>query len=347
MTAALTSEGIAAGVRNESTVVATLTLAQSDDGMAPWTEVPGLLGQGYTMSLDPLHEFHYLDVTGLTASPLLDDSQYPFYLDAWNVPEGFFEYWAARGVVDGASEWQGIMWEIINGREPIFYLEVSAGGTEFSLVDGLQFLASGGSLTDPLRVSGDYPLGTYSFGGEIKAGSGTVEDYINVQITFTYPVTVSILPNDEIIDGSGYVDVFIHMSNVRNLYALDIELSFDPAVLEVVDLLTNEGQYPGVNLEPIGGLFEAGFWAENSADNVTGTIKYAATQLRPTDPANGEGSVAMIRFQAKSAGVSDIEIVSVDLSDRDGYLIGLPLTFEHGTITVRIRNMYYFPLFYR
>jgi hypothetical protein len=49
------------------------------------------------------------------------------------------------------------MWPIINGLAPMFYLKVDLG--TYMLVDGLQ----GGN--NPLRLNGDYPLGTYTFTG--------------------------------------------------------------------------------------------------------------------------------------------------------------------------------------
>ncbi len=328
LAALLASEGIAASMMSESQVVSALTLVESEDGET-WSEVPGLLGHGYTMALDPGNEFEYLDVQDLIADPALDDDLYAFFLDPYNVPEGFLAYWADRGV-DGnephAEPWMDVMWEIINGREPIFYLEVSQGGTQFDLLDGLLYQLD--ETKAPLQVNGDYPLGTYSFGGEVQAGGEP--EYLNVQITFTYPVTVSLVPDAAEIDGCGFVDVYIHLDGVENLYALDIALSFDPGVLEVVDLLPGTD---GVNIEPLDRLFSAGYWAENTVDNETDTIWYVATQTHPTEPASGSGNVARIRFRAKSIGVSAITIEDVALSDRDGYLIGLPLTFEDSQIS--------------
>jgi hypothetical protein len=131
------------------------------------------------LPLNPALEFQYLDAGTYTVNKTLADGYYGFYLDETTVPDGFFTYWAAKGVVSGATGWQGIMWEIINGNQPMFYLKVA--GSEYSLIDGLTKLSGGGDV--PLRVSGDYPLGTYNFTGTIEDlhfGLGT-ED---VSITF-------------------------------------------------------------------------------------------------------------------------------------------------------------------
>ena len=50
-----------------------------------------------------------------------------FALDQGSLPAGWLGYWAAKGVVSGATGWQGVMWEIINGNAPFFYLKLSGG----------------------------------------------------------------------------------------------------------------------------------------------------------------------------------------------------------------------------
>ncbi len=70
-----------------------------------------------------------------TVNKTLADGYYGFYLDETSVPVGFLEYWAAKGVDAGASGWQLVMWQIINGNQPMFYLKVD--GIDYSLIDGL------------------------------------------------------------------------------------------------------------------------------------------------------------------------------------------------------------------
>lgn len=92
----------------------------------------------------------------------LADGLYPFTISSY--PAGFFDYWAAKGVVNSATGWQGLMWPIINGDAPFFYLKVE--GTTYTLLDGLQYAM--GNTTAPLRVDGTYLLGDYSFSGEVE-----------------------------------------------------------------------------------------------------------------------------------------------------------------------------------
>jgi hypothetical protein len=71
------------------------------------------------------------------------------------------------------------MYQIITGNQPMFYLKVV--GTSYDLIDGLQFLTT--AEENPLRVSGDYPFGTYTFNGEVKDEYAYTDD-VTVDITF-------------------------------------------------------------------------------------------------------------------------------------------------------------------
>ena len=131
------------------------------------------------MVLDPAVEWYYLDAANLVSNRPLANGLYPFFIDTY--PAGFFEYWATRGVVSGATGWQGVMWNIINGTAPIFFLQVN--GPDYMLVDGLQYLASSGTLMDYLRINGSYWPGAYTFVGDV-ADAGGFEDTVEVGITF-------------------------------------------------------------------------------------------------------------------------------------------------------------------
>jgi len=323
----LASEAGRAGQRDLMAVTPeTLKLRESEDNGSTWSTLIGDLTLGYSMVLDPANTYEYIDIENLNASPDLVDGTHEFFFDAFRAPDGFWDYWAVKGVVEGATGWQGDMWTIISGEEPMFYLKAASGS--YSLLDGYQYLYE--STEAPLRVNGDYPLGTYHFGGWVTDKAEGME-YLNIQITFTKVATVSITPETSTIDGCGYVDVIIHLADVHDLYAVDIELAFDETVLEVVDL---DGGEPGINLEPINTWFVAADWVYNEADNGAGTIRYVATQRRPTDPVDEEGDIARIRFRAKAIGSSDITITKAELSDRDGYLVGRPVNYADPAATI-------------
>ena len=155
--------------------VTEVSLVQSID-LSTWTPVEGNLAEGYAMNLDTTVDYYYLDAESVTSNRPLADGSYPFFMTA-NPGAEFFAYWAERGVVEGATGWQALMWPIINGDAPMFYLKVE--GASFTLIDGLQ------GEPNPLRVNGSYYPGLYGF-------TGVVED----QFGFKDDLDVSILFND-------------------------------------------------------------------------------------------------------------------------------------------------------
>ncbi|HUM49610.1 MAG TPA: Ig-like domain-containing protein [Anaerolineaceae bacterium] len=157
--------------------VTALDLWNATDPAGPWTAVPGSYQDGFVMQLDPDVEWYYLDTNTITSNRPLADGLYPFTISRY--PTGFFEYWAGLGVVDGATGWQGVMWQIINGDLPFFYLKVV--GTQYTLLDGLQYAM--GNTTALLRVDGTYLLGAYTFSGEVEDDMG-FSDALDVDISF-------------------------------------------------------------------------------------------------------------------------------------------------------------------
>jgi parallel beta-helix repeat protein len=181
---------------NSSPVVSAVSM-QTSTNLTDWFPVSGNLVAGYEMCIDPVIPYHYLDIDALTlaapANPLLTGTftQNAFYLDEDNVPEGFYAYWAAKQVFDGCGgTWQPFMWEIIDGEQPMFYIQYNGPG-DYVLIDGLQYQASLGTVIAPLRVSGDYPQGIYTFGGTVTDANGCVSSFFDVFIEFNSSPVVS------------------------------------------------------------------------------------------------------------------------------------------------------------
>ncbi len=165
-------------------------LEQSTDTI-DWYPIDGNLNTGFTVELDSAITYKYIDVKYGSTNVALKQGMYGFNLTSY--PFGFFDYWDAKGVNSGASpgSWQAHMWEIINGREPIFYLEVDSN-QDLSLIDGLSndFFGS----PDNLRVNGDYPLGGYSFEGNISSDTDDIS-HINVDMDFVEDINELSRPN--------------------------------------------------------------------------------------------------------------------------------------------------------
>jgi LysM repeat protein len=108
--------------------------------------------------------------------------------------------------------------------------------------------------------------------------------------------------------------VEIRIDNVAGLAAADVELRFNPAVLQVQDA---DSSRDGVQISQ-GNFPSPDFVAMNTADNGAGIIRYALTQLPPHQPVNGGGLMASIAFRAVNAGNSEVAFNVVNLANAQG-----------------------------
>ena len=99
------------------------------------------------------------------------------------------------------------------------------------------------------------------------------------------PAASTIHVNDTVI-------VPIKIEDISNLTALEFHLSFDAAILEVVEMKD-------------GGFLKADFPIQNTFDNTAGTIDYAVAQIN-REPATGNGILLEIILRAKASGTSPI-----------------------------------------
>lgn len=221
-----------------------LTLQQSLDA-AVWKDVFGSLAN-YKMTLngkpDPLG-FEFLDVKTLTASKSLKVGLHPFTLETASLPTGFYSYWDAKGVNASAAPgtWQEAMFQIVIGAKPMFYLKVSAGPA-YMLVDGLSW--DFGQSETHLRVSGDYPLATYTFIGVIEDQVGGTSS-LNTQITFEALPQLTSLVLQQSPDQSAWSDLSGTLAGGYQM-ALDLTQTFQ--YIDVKSLTANkalkEGNHP-------------------------------------------------------------------------------------------------------
>ncbi|MCX6078401.1 MAG: cohesin domain-containing protein [Chloroflexi bacterium] len=121
----------------------------------------------------------------------------------------------------------------------------------------------------------------------------------------------------------------IMVYNASSLYAFDISIKFDPSSVQVVDM---DPKTPGVQIRQ-GDFLENGYVMLNRVDNVAGTIRYAATQVRPQLPKNGSGPLLDIVFSALKVGISSVIIEDPQLSVTGGTLD--PTLPVDGTLDVR------------
>jgi hypothetical protein len=110
------------------------------------------------------------------------------------------------------------------------------------------------------------------------------------------------------------------LAYAQNVYGIDVSATFDPQLVEVVDA---DSAKAGIQATP-GAFPKPDFVARNVADNQAGTLRYAVTQVNPTEPVSGSGVIFTVQFRAKApSGQSAFTISSVDLTDLDGIALGV------------------------
>lgn len=109
--------------------------------------------------------------------------------------------------------------------------------------------------------------------------------------------------------------VDIYVENVVDLYGADVQFSFNPAEVQVVDA---DPVTPGVQIQLLDTFLVPGFVVRDTADNLAGTIWYALTQLNPAPPVSGSGPLARITLQAQKAGTFKLTITNHQLAQRTG-----------------------------
>ncbi len=116
--------------------------------------------------------------------------------------------------------------------------------------------------------------------------------------------------------GAGQIGTMqIMLANANKVYGIDVQATFNPAVVEVVDA---DSRKTGVQMVP-GKFIKADYAVRNLADNHLGTLRYVVTQLNPTPPASGKGIVLLVHFRGKTAGTSSkFTIISAVIADRRG-----------------------------
>jgi len=118
----------------------------------------------------------------------------------------------------------------------------------------------------------------------------------------------------------------VKVEKIANLTAIEMHLSFDATLLEVVKVNN-------------GGLIKADFVVQNTFDNAAGTLDYAVAQIGGT-PATGSGTLLEVVFRARASGSTPIRFRAMQaapagalFSDPNGAAIQVSLT--DGTVTVK------------
>ena len=134
----------------------------------------------------------------------------------------------------------------------------------------------------------------------------------------TLEAALSILPAEGSYTLGETFLVEVWLEDVVDLYAVDIQLAFPAEKLQVVDAAST---LPGVQILPRDDLLWPDFLIRREANNLEGTIWYAATQLNPREPASGSGTLFAFTFEVVGEGAAEVVLLEMVLATRDGYVI--------------------------
>lgn len=127
------------------------------------------------------------------------------------------------------------------------------------------------------------------------------------------------------------INVNIRINDVADLYAAEVHLTFDPALLQVLD---DDDVQTGVQILP-GSLFPStrpSYVVQNRADQATGTVDFAMTLLDPATPVTGSGTLATVRFSARQAGTTTLRWTMTKLANKAG--ANIPHTTQDCSISI-------------
>ena len=125
--------------------------------------------------------------------------------------------------------------------------------------------------------------------------------------------SLSVQPSRSALRPGEVISLALDLTEIRALFGLQLTLSFDPAVLEVLD---EDPAQDGVQIAR--GNFpppDRIFLPENRVDNASGRIFYSLA-LVDGDGVSGSGTVARLRVRAKAPGRSELRFVDLVASDR-------------------------------
>ncbi len=129
------------------------------------------------------------------------------------------------------------------------------------------------------------------------------------------PVVVRVSPAAVQVVAGQVVEVSVEVAEARDLYGADVLLSFDPAVVEVVDA---DPSLADIQVAQ-GAFFDPGFTLRNIADNTAGSVQFALTQLNPSLPKSGNGTLVVIKLRGRESGRStQLTIDRAEVAQRNG-----------------------------
>jgi hypothetical protein len=149
-----------------------------------------------------------------------------------------------------------------------------------------------------------------------------------------------VLPSSSRVTRGEWITVTVAVDGIENLYGADVRLSFDPALLQVVDADPNR---PEVQVQH-GDLLDTrqGLVLRDTADNQEGSVHYALSLSRPALSVSGSGVLCSILFRAQGAGVASLDVVRATLVSGD--VLRIPATISNAWVAVLPDHALYLPV---
>jgi hypothetical protein len=97
----------------------------------------------------------------------------------------------------------------------------------------------------------------------------------------------------------------VQVHDVEELYAFQMEIQYDPAVLRVVDADHNAAN--GIQVR-LGSFLRPDLVQANTVDAEHGRILVAMTQMNPSDPVSGSGTLFCVDMVGLTAGRSPVTV---------------------------------------
>jgi plastocyanin len=153
--------------------------------------------------------------------------------------------------------------------------------------------------------------------GNDNTGTNVVENNI-----------IMISPATQLVNVGDTVTVTADVKEVRNVLGYELDLNYDPAILQVTS--TSKGGF----LESMG---HSTFFVDPDT-STPGLVKNAAEAvLRGGDGISGSGKLVTFTFLAKGTGTSNLELSNVIVVQKDesGQQTEVGLDMEPGSVTVQ------------
>jgi hypothetical protein len=125
------------------------------------------------------------------------------------------------------------------------------------------------------------------------------------QMVKAQTATISVTPQNNLVTVGQTLTVHIQISDVQNLYGVDVALTWDTSMLK---LENNQTFVPLSN--GVGILNGPILFVQESADQSAGEYNLIATSENPAGPFSGSGTVATLTFTVTSAGSSALTLKS-------------------------------------